>query len=281
MTKPILIIGKNGKTGRRVEQRLEALGIPTRGVSRTTTPAFDWEDKSTWRLALAGVSAAYITYQPDLAVPGAAESIQELARLAKQNGLQHLVLLSGRGEEGAQNAEKALIKSDVDWNVVRASWFNQNFSESFLTDGVLSGEVSLPVSDVLEPFIDADDIADVVVATLTQTHLRNRVFEITGPELLTFAQCVDEISKVINRPIHYSPITFEAFLGSLKEHGLSEGELWLMEELFTQVLDGRNSHVSNGVEEALGRPATSFQQYIEKVVTEGVWEQPSSVGLKL
>ena len=54
------------------------------------------------------------------------------------------------------------------WTIVPASWFDQNFSESYLLEPVLLGEVALPVGDMLEPFVDADDIADVAVAALTE-----------------------------------------------------------------------------------------------------------------
>ena len=122
-----------------------------------------------WAAALDGVSNAYVTYQPDLAVEGASEAIAELSRLAREKGLEHIVLLSGRGEPGAQRAEAALQASGVPWTIVRASWFNQNFSEGYLLDGVMAGEIALPAGAVLEPFIDVDDIADVVVAALTES----------------------------------------------------------------------------------------------------------------
>ncbi len=105
---PILIIGKNGKTGIRVNQRLQALGKTTRAVSRSTTPAFDWEDRSTWRSAIAGARAAYVTYQPDLAVPNAEADMKAFVQIAAEVGLNHVVLLSGRGEEGAERAEEIL-----------------------------------------------------------------------------------------------------------------------------------------------------------------------------
>ena len=158
---PILIIGKNGKTGSRVNARLQALGYATRPVSRSTTPSFDWEKPATWRRAIAGAAAAYVTYQPDLAMPGAEPAIRAFVRMAREVGLQHIVLLSGRGEAGAQRAEEVLKSSGVAWNIVRASWFSQNFSESFMLEGILAGELVLPAGDTLEPFIDADDIADV------------------------------------------------------------------------------------------------------------------------
>ncbi|KAG1660416.1 putative oxidoreductase YesF [Nymphon striatum] len=169
---PILIIGKNGKTGLRVNKQLQTLGFETRAVSRSTSPAFDWENSDTWRSAIEGTHSAYVTYQPDLAVPNAEAAITEFVRQAKDAGLHHIVLLSGRGEEGAQRAEKILQNSGIAWNI---------------------------------------------------------------------------------------------------EQGVPEDMQWLLRELFTEVLDGRNTKVMSGVEEALGRPATDFKTYIEKAIQSGVW----------
>lgn len=272
-TSPILIIGKTAKTGLRVEQRLQALGYSTRGVSRSSSPAFDWEDAGTWRQALEGTTSAYVTFYPDLAMPSAEHTIAEFIALAKDVGLQHLVLLSGRGEQGAERAETLLMNSGLDWNVVRASWFMQNFSEGFLIEGIVGGELMLPAGDIVEPFIDIDDIADVAVAALTKPALRNRLFEVSGPRAMTFAQCVAEISEVAGYPIKYTRVSVEDFLQALRDEGLPEDMLWLMHELFTVVFDGRNSTPATGVEEALGRPATDFSEYLQKVKASGAWHR--------
>jgi len=269
---PILIIGKNGKTGMRVNQRLQALGYDTRAVSRSTTPAFDWEDAATWAPAIKGTHSAYVTYQPDLAVPNAESTIKAFVRVARENGLKHIVLLSGRGEEGAQRAEKVLQDSGISWNIVRCSWFSQNFSESFMADGVLVGELILPAADTLEPFVDADDIADVAVATLIEPDHRNKLYELTGPRALSFAQCVEEISEALGRPVKYTGISVDDYINALKEQGAPDDLQWLLRELFTVVFDGRNSNVMPGVEEALGRPATDFKTYVQKTMASGIWD---------
>lgn len=268
---PILIIGKNGKTGSRVNQRLQALGYDTRAVSRSSTPSFDWENPSTWASVIKGARSAYVTYQPDLAVPNAEAAMKEFVRVAYENGLEHIVLLSGRGEEGAQRAEKVVQGSGIAWNIVRCSWFFQNFSESFMLEGILAGELVLPAVDTVEPFVDADDIADVVVAALTEPGLQNRVYELTGPHALTFAQCVNEISAALDRPVKFTPVPVDEYIHVLREQGAPEDLQWLLRELFTVVLDGRNSHVMPGVEEALGRPATDFKSYVQKMIASGVW----------
>jgi len=268
---PILVIGKNGKTGSRVNERLQALGYATRPVSRSTTPSFDWEKPKTWRSAIEGTAAAYVTYQPDLAVPNAEPAIREFVRIAAEVGLKHIVLLSGRGEEGAQRAEEILRSSGISWNIVRASWFFQNFSESFMLEGILAGKLVLPAGNIAEPFVDADDIADVAVASLTEPGERNILFEVTGPRALTFDQCIREISEALGRPVKFTSIPVDAYISDLREQGVAEDMQWLLHELFTVVFDGRNSNVMSGVEEALGRPATDFKTYVQKTAGSGVW----------
>ena len=270
---PILIIGKSGKTGVRVDQRLQALGYTTRGVSRSSDIPFDWNNKTTWPDALRGTESAYVTYQPDLAVPTAAQDMRDFLDLAIDMGLRHVVLLSGRGEAGARHAEDLLKSSGLEWNVVRASWFMQNFSESFMIEGILAGELMLPAGATLEPFIDVDDIADVAVAALTRPELRNRLFEVSGPRAMTFAECVDEISRAAGYPIRFTRISVDDFIGALAQQGAPEDLQWLMRELFSVVFDGRNSTPTHGVEEALGRPATDFREYLDKVIASGAWSR--------
>jgi len=269
---PILIIGKNGKTGSRVNQRLQALGYATRPVSRSTRPAFDWENSATWRSAIEGTDTAYVTYQPDLAVPGAEATIKAFVQIAAEAGLKHIVLLSGRGEKGAERAEEILKASGLSWNIVRASWFCQNFSESFMLEGILEGELVLPAGDTVEPFIDADDIADVAVAALTEPRHRNKLFEVTGPRALSFAQCIREMSDALGRPLKFTTVPVDAYIEALQQQGVPQDLQWLLRELFTVVFDGRNSHVMPGVEEALGRPATDFKTWVQKTLESGIWD---------
>ena len=269
---PILVIGGTGKTGSRVNARLQALGHATRPVSRSSAIPFDWTRPETWSAALAGTSCAYVTYQPDLAMPGAADALGALGRLARKQGLERVVLLSGRGEPGAQAAEAALRESGVAWTIIRASWFSQNFSEGYLIDGVLAGEVMLPVGAVREPFVDADDIADVAVAALTDGRHAGQLYEVTGPRALTFADAVAEIAQAIGRPIRYTRIAPDEFVAGLRAAGMPDDIVALLDELFNVVLDGRNSLVMPGIELALGRPGRDFSDYARATAASGIWE---------
>ncbi len=280
-TQTTLIIGKQGKTGQRVNTLLQNNGYKTRAVSRSTNTVFDWQKPETWLNAMQGCQSAYVCFQPDLAVPAAAKAIAEFIRLAKVAGVEHIVLLSGRGEEGALHAEQLLIKSGLSWNIVRTSWFAQNFSEGFLIEGIINGQLALPAGDIAEPFIDADDIAEVAFACLTKPELREQVFELTGPELLSFRDCVNIISELSQKPIEFLPISAGQFLQALKQQGLPDDVRWLMNELFTVVMDGRNSYVVNGVEKALGRPASTFSDYVRKTLATNVWATTNNPGRRV
>jgi uncharacterized protein YbjT (DUF2867 family) len=274
-TKTTLVLGGTGKTGRRVVERLEERGLPVRVGSRSGEPPFDWEDEATWAPALRDVESVYVSYTvPDIAVPGAVEAVGSFAELAVESEVRRLVLISGRGEEEAQRAERVVQevseKAGVEWTIVRCSWFSQNFSESYFLEPILGGEVVLPAGDIPEPFVDADDIADVAVAALTEEGHAGQLYELTGPRLLTFAEAIGEISRVTGRKIRFVPVSIEEYASALAEQDVPAEYVWLLTYLFSEVLDGRNAYLTDGVGRALGREPKDFAEYARAAAT-GVW----------
>lgn len=266
-----LITGGNGKTGRRIAERLLTADRPVRLGSRSTTPPFDWQDRSTWAAALQGVSGVYVAFQPDLTVPGALETMTAFYAQALAAGARRLVLLSGRGEEEAQKAEEALQVTRADWTILRASWFSQNFSEAHFLEPLLEGELALPVGPAPEPFIDAEDIADVAFAALTQPGHSYRLYELTGPRALTFAEAVKEIAAATGREIAFAAIPAPDYRAALDESQVPAEVSDLVLHLLTTVLDGRNTPIAHGVREALGREPRDFSGYVRRTAATGVW----------
>jgi uncharacterized protein YbjT (DUF2867 family) len=264
----ILVVGGTGKTGRRVAERLADKGVPVRIGSRSATPSFDWNDQSTWASVVEGVKSAYVTYYPDLAFPGALEHIQAFCDVAVAAGVKKLVLLSGRGEPEAEDAEHVVQKSGAEWTVVRCAWFSQNFSENFLLESVLAGEIALPAGDLVEPFVDADDIADVAVAALTEDGHDNELYELTGPRLISFAEVAAELGKATGRDVTYIALTFDQYRDALREHGMPEE----FSELFSNILDGRNAKLTDGVQRALGREPKDFADFARDAAASGAWD---------
>jgi uncharacterized protein YbjT (DUF2867 family) len=269
----ILVLGGTGKTGRRVAERLARRGVNTRVGSRAGEPPFDWEERSTWGPVLDGVTSAYVSYYPDLAIPGAVDKVGAFAELAAASGVPRLVLLAGRGEEEAEHAEEAVRASGAELTVLRSTWFAQNFSEDYMLDLVLAGEVALPAGETPEPFVDADDIADVAVAALTEDGHVGELYELTGPRPLTFAEAVAEIGQAAGREVSYVPVSQDEFAAAAAAQGVPPEFIELLGYLFSEVLDGRNSHIADGVERALGRKPRDFSEYACDAAATGVWNR--------
>ena len=269
--KPTLVLGGTGKTGRRVVERLEGRGLPVRVGSRSGQPPFDWEDRATWAPALDGVGAVYVSYYPDIAIPGAVEATRAFAELAVESGVRRLALLSGRGEPEAERAEQAVRDTGAELTILRSTWFMQNFSEDYMLDHVLSGDIRLPAGDVPTPFLDIDDLADIAVEALTDDRHIGELYELTGPRSLTFGQAAAEIGEATGRELRYTPVSLEAHAKELAEHGVSADVVALLTYLFDEVVDGRNADTTDGVRRALGREPRDFRDYVRETAASGVW----------
>jgi len=268
--KRTLVLGGTGKTGRRVVERLASRGIPARVGSRSGEPPFDWDDQATWEPVLEGVGSVYVSHPLD-ALPGADETVGSFAELAVSSGARRLVLLSGRGEAEAERVERAVRDAGAEVTILRSTWFAQNFSETFFVEGLLAGELALPAGDTPEPFVDADDIADVAVAALTDSRHIGRLYELTGPRLLTFADAVAEIGAASGREIHYEPVSLEDYVAAAAGQGVPDDVLAVLTYLFSEVMDGRNAHLADGMQRALAREPRDFADYARAAAASGVW----------
>ncbi|MGW0941264.1 NmrA family NAD(P)-binding protein [Streptomyces sp. NPDC002623] len=268
----VVVTGASGRTGGRVVRAAEAAGLTVRAASRSQ--GFDWHDSSTWADVLRGADAAYLVYPTDVGAPDAADAVGRLAREAVALGVRRLVLLSSRGEERALPTEEALRASGADWTVVRASWFAQNFSEGPLVEGLRqSGELVFPGGEVREPFVDLRDVADVVVKTLTTgDQYVGKALEVSGPRLLTFREAVTELGQATGRALTYTPVSARQYGEQLAGFGVPPEEVAFLVELFDSLLDGRNAHLSEGVQEVLGREPRDFAEFARDAAGAGVWK---------
>ena len=269
-----LVLGATAKTGRRVAEQLQNLGHSVRAVSRSTTPSFDWIKPDTWDDVLRDIDAVYVTFQPDLAVPGSDQIIADFAARALRHGAKRLVMLSGRGEDAARDAERTLRNSGADWTVLRANWFFQNFSEDLFLPYLQNGVLALPAGDIPEPFVDADDIAEcAVTAILDPAHI-GKTYELSGPDALTFEEATAIIASSANRDIAFVPITLDQLDAGLEQDGVPDDVRGLIRYLFSEVLDGRNKAPTGDIEQILGRKPKPLRTYANEAAQTGVWGTP-------
>ena len=273
MKQNILIIGGTGKTGRRVAENLKQSEHNLRVVGRKTNPVFDWENPETYDAALKDMDRAYIVYYPDLAVPGARDAIRKLTEKALKAGLDKVVLLSGKGETEAEACEEIVANSGLNYTLVRASWFNQNFSEGAFLEFVQNGTVALPMAEAEIPFVDVDDIADVVSKVILDDMYNGQTITVTGPQKRTFKEVVGIMAEALDKPIQFIPISIDAFKEGMRQAGLPDSYIWLFGYLFKEVLGNPdNQDVSDDVPKILGRPAKDFETFAKETAATGIWK---------
>ncbi|MEU7898908.1 NAD(P)H-binding protein [Nonomuraea sp. NPDC049152] len=265
-TSPILVLGGTGKTGRRVAARLRAQGRTPRVASRSGETRFDWADETTWKPALSGVGAAYLVDSQDA---DAATTLRAFSELAAAHGVERLVLLSARvwAEMGAPSAaEQAVRESGTAWTILRPTWFMQNFSEDLMLTGpVAAGDVRLPTGEGKEPFVDLEDVADVAVAALTGEGHEGEIYELSGPEAITWREAVAEVARASGRAIGYTPLSLARYREEAAALGYPAEYAALLGELFDHISQGRAEHTSDGVQRVLGREPGDFASYARRM----------------
>jgi uncharacterized protein YbjT (DUF2867 family) len=274
---PVLLTGGTGRTGVRLARRLSDRQVPVKIGTRNSLSPFDWHDRYTWASALQRVRAVYLCYSPDLASPGVPELMADFAGAAADAGVQRLVLLSGRGEDGARAAEDAVLASGLEWTVLRCAWFAQNFSEHFLLGPVRRGRLLLPADGgIAEPFLDLDDLAEVAADALSTDRHVGRLLELTGPRLLTLREVAAELAAAAGRPVEFVPCSVREFAADLAPDGIPGEEAVPLAGLFAEILDGRNAALTADLAWALGRQPTDFSTYAAQTAASGVWAAPAS-----
>ncbi|MFE0176208.1 NAD(P)H-binding protein [Streptomyces sp. NPDC059002] len=272
-TAPFLVLGATGKTGRRVVAGLREAGHTVRAASRSADTRFDWADRATWGPALEGVRALY------LVAPNDPEPIADFVAQAKAAGVRRFVVLSGRGievygesfEPGMAEAERAVREAGVDWTFIRPNNFSQNFDEDMFHAPLLAGRLALPVGDVPEPFIDVADIADVVVALLTEEGHTHRTYELTGPRALSFGDAVAEIAAASGRPMRFEHLTGDQYVAELLAEGVPESVARALADVFVFLSTGHNSSTTTAVSDILGREPRDFSTYVKSRAEAGAW----------
>lgn len=272
----ILVTGATGKTGRRVVRLLEDRSVEVRAASRSGTPSFDWSDRTTWAPALRGMTAVYLVL-PDLGSSSATETVTAFARQAAAAGVRRAVLVSvpdggGLDHEPVLATERALADVGLEWTALRLRWFFQNFSEDFLLGSVLNGELRLPAGTGEEGFIDADDIAEVAVAALTEDGHDGQAYELSGPRLMTFGDTAEDLAKATGRDIRYVPLTPEEFAAEQRAQGVPEEWVQLQIAMYGAVGSGSLASLTGDVQRVLGRAPRDFSDYAKEAAAQGAWQ---------
>lgn len=261
-----LIIGGTGKVGGRLAQILRTAGHATKIASRAGGDTrFDWRDTTSYRPALTGVDGVFIVG------PGSAtdwsSSLTQLLNDAEGRGVKHAVLLSARGVEflpggAVDRAEDALRAGPVPWTILRPTHFAQNFTEAMFVP--VDGEVLAPVADGEEPFIDVEDLAEVAAAVLVDPTYAGEIIEISGPSAVGFREAVALLGEQAGEGFTFIDEHPSRHEERLRSAETPEGYIAWRMAMLGGIRRGEDAYLSDGVQRVLGRPATSFSEWVRR-----------------
>ncbi|MCZ4552146.1 NmrA family NAD(P)-binding protein [Gordonia rubripertincta] len=282
----VLVLGATGKTGRQVVRALNSVdGVDVRAVSRSGGPIddgtlvrFDWDDRTSWAPVVDGVDAVYLV---DSQQSDAAQSMSEFSAVAQRAGVGHVVLLSSRDavvshRPGDAAVVSAVQSSGMTWTVLRPTWFMQVFSEwDLFRDGIIERHLVGTSGDGLEPFIDTRDIGDVAAAALLDAERHaGKDYQLSGPDLLTFAEAARKIGKAAGEDVDFEQMADDDFVTYLAQRRGVAGPLAQdLAQVFGWIREGRNAHVSDGVREVLGRAPRTFDDFVGEIAAQGIWRR--------
>lgn len=271
----ITVLGATGKSGRRVVAALRAGGHRVLAASRSGEVRFDWQDPQSWAGAVAGARAVYIV-PPEDAAP-----LPRFLDAARAAGVRRVVLLSGRGGpevwkgrfgNAMAAAEEIVRSSGLEWVIVRANNFMQNFTEELWYAPVLAGRLALPVGGVPEPLVDLDDVAAVVARLLVADDHADGVRDLSGPTAVSFADAVATIAAATGRAVRFEDVDPDAYVAEMRADGLSEELVAELSGLWEIMREGAIATPTDGVAQVLGRPARSFDEWVAATAPTGVWQ---------
>ena len=264
----ILVLGATGKTGRRVVGRLRDRGVELRAASRSSETRFDWGDPGSWASAVRDVAAVY------LIAPEEPKVIGGFVDQAVAAGVGMFVVLWGRGGaegfgevfgHGMAEAERAVQASGVAWSIIGANNFAQNFDEDLWYEPLRSGRLGLPAGGVREPFVDVEDVAEVAATLLTSDGYDGRRYDLSGPEALTFGDAVARIAAASGRTMSYADVSPAEYGAELRAQGYPEEVVKELNAMFDLLRAGVLAEPADGVRQVLGRDATPFAEYVDRV----------------
>jgi uncharacterized protein YbjT (DUF2867 family) len=274
-----LVLGATGKTGSRVADRLLSRGLPVRTAARSGADAhFDWDDPGTYVPALQGVNRVYLlgpVMRTDFA-----DQVSVFLDDAEAAGARHVTYLSAHGVDSAppgtamRSVELDLLgRPGLTHAILRPAWFMQNFSETFLKP--VGGAIVVPAGDGAEAFVDAEDIAAVASATLTDPEAHaGAQYALTGPEALTIEEAAKVISDVSGQAINYTDSDRDEWIAAAVAAGVPAAYGAVLRLLTETIASGHGSRPSSDVEKAAGAAPASFADFARR--TAAAWAVPEA-----
>lgn len=273
----ILVVGATGKVGQEVCRQLSAANVPARALVRDPVRASnvrlpgvqvivgDLRQPESLDAALSGVDRVFLASpaeQDQVALQG------NLVQACRRAGVRQVVKVSVAGGPDAATqigrwhwtTEKQIEASGLGFTMLRPNLYMQQMLR-LAPEVATRGSFALPCGAGEVSIVDARDVASVAVVALTQPGHDRKIYDLTGPEAISFEAMAEAIGHAIDRKVTYLHVAPDYALKQMLGEGVPR---WLAEDmlvLFASIREGYGAAVSDAVPRVTGRPAGSFAQF--------------------
>lgn len=275
MTPTVLVTGATGNIGRAVTENLLAAGAPVRAASRdghdvsrlwgdrVSAVSLDFTDASTWPQAFAGITTVFLMRPPHLS--NMKRDMFPALEAAKAAGVTHIVFLSLQGAESNRvvphaKVEQWLRNSGLHWTFVRPSFFMENLTTTHVSDIRDRDCLIVPAGTGATSFVAASDVAAVASAALLDPEAHaGKAWTATGPEALTYSQVCATLTRVLDRPIHYTrPGVFAYARHARRTLSMPWGMVLVTTAIYSIARAGKAAGTTQDVMTVTGEAPTDF-----------------------
>jgi len=278
MAASILIGGATGTNGRAVIDVLTEQGVSVRALVRSKAAATglagpyvelcegDYGNRESLIAALSGVEVAYFISAVHKDYPIWFENFLETC---KHSAVKRIVKFSGMGAtEGVPSeilrtharTDQVLKSSGMAYTILRPNSFYQNmfmFEQSIKAQGA----IYLNMGDARQSLVDVRDIAQVGAIVLTRDGHENKIYDLSGPEAMTFQEVAAKLSQASGKTIQYVPISNEAVEQGMISTGMPEWDAHLLAEIFSYFASGQAADIHDTIQQVTGKAPRTFDQF--------------------
>lgn len=233
----ILITGATGTVGKELVKQLaspeEPIRVMVRERSKANSIAFpganiveaDFGRPDSLDPVFSGISKAFL-----LAPPAENQTVMEAAFIdrAARSDIKHIVKLSALGAAPDSpsrllrhhaESERRIVETGIPYTFLRPGPFMQNFL--YFRDSIIHrGEFHAPMGTGCVSIVDVRDVAAVAAEVLEEYGHENKIYEITGPESLTYADMAARLTYAVGKPITYVDVPPEAARDAMLQMGM-------------------------------------------------------------
>ncbi len=278
----VLVTGANGNVGREVALECARRGFIVRVADRRQSVLrerfaaleavpFDFFDRGTWDNALADCDYVFLLRPPPVGDMDA--TLNPFVDAAYAASVKHVVFLSVAGADKMKwvphrKVELHLAANGRQWTVLRPGFFAQNLQDAYRRDILEEGRLYVPAGKGRVAFIDVRDIAEVATEIFGDPNAYcEKALTLTGPSAITFEQVAVLLSNALKRPIVYEAASIVGYAWHLwTKRKMALMQIVVQTILHTGLRRGDAEKVDLTVQQLLGRPARSVQEYLAYAV---------------